>query len=287
MLYIDISTDIKKKDVYELFNSFAKIGDIYAYYGVSDNGNNCKYLKSVMKEIGFDSDIYKSRNQNKRYCKQCGKELKREQKLFCSNSCSASYNNVLRNPMSDETKNKIRNKLKREKCKNDTNIRLCAVCGKVLSGGRTKFCSKECLAIGKKYKKKKNVEIVCQWCGKSFIGRSDRKYCSPVCLGEHNKNKRIQLFLSGKYRQNPNNKLPKSIRDYLYKKSNYKCELCGYEGYNIKTGKTILQIHHKDGDASNSAPDNVQVICPNCHAKTENYMALNKGKSARINRYKK
>lgn len=29
------------------------------------------------------------------------------------------------------------------------------------------------------------------------------------------------------------------------------------------------------------------VICPNCHAMTENYMALNKGNSGRDKRYKK
>ena len=53
------------------------------------------------------------------------------------------------------------------------------------------------------------------------------------------------------------------------------------------TGNSILQFHHIDGDSSNNKEENLQVLCPNCHAMTENYMALNKGKSARINRYKK
>ena len=73
---------------------------------------------------------------------------------------------------------------------------------------------------------------------------------------------------------------------FLYKKSNFRCEVCGYEGYNLKTGNTILQIHHIDGNSKNNSPDNLQVICPNCHAKTENYMALNKGNSGRDKRYK-
>ena len=63
-----------------------------------------------------------------------------------------------------------------------------------------------------------------------------------------------------------------------------------YDYYNnsiLKTGNTILQIHHIDGNSKNNSPDNLQVICPNCHAKTENYMALNKGNSGRDKRYKK
>lgn len=69
-------------------------------------------------------------------------------------------------------------------------------------------------------------------------------------------------------------------------KHNYKCELCGFSGNNIKTGKTVLQIHHIDGDAYNLKEENLQVLCPNCHAMTDNYMGLNKGKSTRRNRYK-
>ena len=66
----------------------------------------------------------------------------------------------------------------------------------------------------------------------------------------------------------------------------YKCEECGFEGYNKTTNNTILQIHHIDGDCENNKPENLQVLCPNCHAMTENYMALNKGKSSRTTRYK-
>ena len=53
------------------------------------------------------------------------------------------------------------------------------------------------------------------------------------------------------------------------------------------TGNSILQFHHIDGDAYNNNIENIAVLCPNCHAMTENFMNLNKGKSTRINRYKK
>ncbi len=56
---------------------------------------------------------------------------------------------------------------------------------------------------------------------------------------------------------------------------------------NVVMSNSILQFHHVDGDTSNNSPENIQLLCPNCHAKTENYMALNKGKSSRNERYKK
>lgn len=36
-----------------------------------------------------------------------------------------------------------------------------------------------------------------------------------------------------------------------------------------------LEIHHKDGDHLNNDLDNLQLLCPNCHAFTENYRGKN------------
>ena len=55
-----------------------------------------------------------------------------------------------------------------------------------------------------------------------------------------------------------------------------KCDVCGFSGINPYTNKTILQIHHKDGDATNTTEENLQVLCPNCHAMTENFGSRNK-----------
>ena len=32
-----------------------------------------------------------------------------------------------------------------------------------------------------------------------------------------------------------------------------------------------LELHHKDGDHSNNSISNFEILCPNCHAFTENY----------------
>lgn len=56
-----------------------------------------------------------------------------------------------------------------------------------------------------------------------------------------------------------------------------KCEKCGNVIWNEKP--IPLQLHHIDGDRTNNTLENLQVLCPNCHAQTENFC----GKKNRIN----
>ncbi len=52
-----------------------------------------------------------------------------------------------------------------------------------------------------------------------------------------------------------------------------KCECCGLEEW---MGKPIpLEAHHKDGDELNSTLENLQLLCPNCHAMTNTYKGKN------------
>jgi len=40
-----------------------------------------------------------------------------------------------------------------------------------------------------------------------------------------------------------------------------KCERCGYDKY-----PDILEVHHKDRTRKNGASENLELLCPNCHA---------------------
>ena len=37
------------------------------------------------------------------------------------------------------------------------------------------------------------------------------------------------------------------------------------------------ELHHKDGDSTNNELTNLELLCPNCHALTENYRGKNIG----------
>jgi hypothetical protein len=40
----------------------------------------------------------------------------------------------------------------------------------------------------------------------------------------------------------------------------------------------VVEVEHKDGNSENNAPENVCLLCPNCHSQTDTYKAKNKGK---------
>lgn len=53
----------------------------------------------------------------------------------------------------------------------------------------------------------------------------------------------------------------------------YQCECCGNSEWN---GLPIpLQVHHIDGNHYNNEINNLQILCPNCHAQTDSYCGKN------------
>lgn len=58
----------------------------------------------------------------------------------------------------------------------------------------------------------------------------------------------------------------------------YKCECCGrteWMGHPI-----ALELHHVNGIKDDLRLENLQILCPNCHAFTDNYRGKNIGMSA-------
>lgn len=187
----------------------------FKIFGSKDYGHREK-VKKIANEFSIELTFQKQ----KKYCKECGKEITgkgKNSKIFCSSSCSASYNN--------------RARVKEEK--------KCPVCGTKV-GKRSVYCSNECYNIALKEK------LVEQW-----------------------KNGEISGTDSGGYQRS-------FIRYYLFKKNDCRCEKCGFSGENPYSKLSILQVHHIDGNSLNNDESNLQLLCPNCHAMTENYGRLNK-----------
>lgn len=53
----------------------------------------------------------------------------------------------------------------------------------------------------------------------------------------------------------------------------HQCECCGLEYWLDKP--IPLELHHVDGNSLNNAMDNLKLLCPNCHALTDNYRGKN------------
>jgi len=72
-------------------------------------------------------------------------------------------------------------------------------------------------------------------------------------------------------------RLKTSVREYVLEKAGFKCSVCGWDEKNPVTGRSPLEVNHIDGDCTNCRPENLEVLCPNHHALTPTWKALNKG----------
>ena len=168
--------------------------------------------------------------------------------------------------------------IKKLPSKNGKTYWLCQCeCGKTsevqgahLTGGKIKSC-------GKCFSK----QLVCLNCGK-VLTNQQKKYCSIECQQEYQKQLHIEQWQNGVEegikKSGKSFKTSDTVRNYLLEKVNYKCEICGWGEKNPITGKVPLEIHHKDGNRNNNIEENLQVLCPNCHALTPNYKYLNSKK---------
>lgn len=60
----------------------------------------------------------------------------------------------------------------------------------------------------------------------------------------------------------------------IYHEQNRKCNRCGNDKWQ---GEDIpLEIEHKDGNHFNNQRDNLELLCPNCHALTDTWRGRNK-----------
>lgn len=153
---------------------------------------------------------------------------------------------------------------------------------------RRKINKKETFGRGK-YKYERGV---CVRCGKEFIKYPNKTnlFCSYHCQCEQEYEENVTKWKNGEISGHTQRyKVSGFVKRYLFEKTNYCCEECGCNLVNKYTGNSILQIHHKDGNAANTREENLEVICPNCHAMTENFGSRNKNsvRTYRKDDYKK
>ena len=152
----------------------------------------------------------------------------------------------------------------------------CMSCGNKTTN--PKFCSRSCAAKVNNRGVNRHATKVGQCLNCSERLRSSRsKFCNAECQHNYERDSYIRRWLAGQETGGSDKHVSNRVRHYLYSLHGRKCWLCGWAEVNPKTLVVPVQIDHIDGDAGNNSPDNLRLLCPNCHSLTENFGSLNTG----------
>jgi len=154
------------------------------------------------------------------------------------------------------------------------NPKICPTCEGAIpfDKKRNTYCSHKC-AKSQTNKDRAKYNKKCLSCDKIINGK-DKKFCSHKCAKIYQRKELHAKIEAGEYKTCTTMRV---IMSYLIEKRGRKCECCGISDW---MGKEVpLNVHHIDGDATNNLPDNIQLLCLNCHGQTENYGRKNKNSS--------
>lgn len=138
------------------------------------------------------------------------------------------------------------------------------------------FCSRSCsVSYNNRVspKRAKARGCVCLSCSKGIA--SGRVFCSNACQQGHQHRIYIASWISGNQSGRSGMGVSAHIIRYLRQLCHGACVRCGESVW--LGGPIALQVDHKDGDHTNCRPENLWLLCPNCHAQQPTSGARNKG----------
>lgn len=161
---------------------------------------------------------------------------------------------------------------------------LCGFCRTALpfERKRDKFCSHSCAAKKNNVGKIRQGHFAVKPCVVCGAATKNPKFCSKLCETDNRKAKLLASIQSGTYTKvGSGNKV---LKRYLVGARGAQCEKC--KNTHWLSEPITLTTEHIDGNAGNNSPDNLLLLCWNCHAQTKTFGRKNYGKSARVSRYK-
>lgn len=146
-----------------------------------------------------------------------------------------------------------------------------AGCGKPVFSRyeKAKYCSPDCAHAHKK--KPRGTCLSCR----AALARYRQKYCSVRCQHRFQYQQKLRQLEDGKYRTT---NFVCFVRTYLIEKLGERCARCGWAERHSKTGRVPVEVEHIDGNSENNRPENLTLLCPNCHSLTDTFRALNRGR---------
>lgn len=122
-------------------------------------------------------------------------------------------------------------------------------------------------------------------------------HCKPLTLESYLV--KLNIIYKGNQGGRGHKPVKKPATDYLYKGSTIhahalklklirdnikvaECDCCGSNNWLL--GNIPLELHHINGDRYDNRLENLQLLCPNCHALTDNYAGKSKNSQAQASK---
>lgn len=214
-------------------------------------------------------------NLNPNRCLKCGNSISYECKRnkFCSKSCAATYNNKNR-----EGKIKQCKKCGKDFLSFSANGKHCKEC-QILSSSENKKTSSEIKSVKIPKLKRMYPEHNCLFCNKIIPEGRSSKFCDRQCDALYKwEKKKKQIIKQGHFdyskgRITAGETNRGQVKRFLLDRDGHKCSICGLSEW---MGKPIpLIADHIDGNTQNHSIDNFRLICGNCDMQLPTYKSRN------------
>lgn len=116
---------------------------------------------------------------------------------------------------------------------------------------------------------------ICLNCGFGFMYKPQvktGKYCSNDCFNSHRVETKYIAWINGEVGVWKDSK---ALKRAVIRRDGYFCSECKITEWNNKP--IVLELEHKNGDSYNNKPENLCLICPNCHSQTSTFKSKNRG----------
>ena len=160
----------------------------------------------------------------------------------------------------------------------------CPRCGKTRKSHYAIHCSRECSNAARRELLDARCDDAkpCLWCGTTDRPpRSRGPYCSLTCFHEDRYHRTggfaqwIIRWQAGEESGTVDGRPDGRLKMALVSIRGQRCELCGWDKQNPVTGRVPLHVDHIEGDRTKNRPEDLRLLCPNCHALTPTYQHLN------------